>query len=127
MSGEDLEISRRLALVERSVRRYRAALVVVGLIAAAGMVGPSLVGATKAPGTVQAKIFQVVDDNGVVRAALDTAGDDADLILYDKAENRRAVLGNTDLKIPATGSTEHRAPSSLVLLNEHGNVLWEAP
>ena len=67
MSGEDLEIRRRLALVERSVRRYRAALVVVGLIAAAGIVGPSLVGATKAPATVQAKRFQVVDDNGVVR------------------------------------------------------------
>ncbi len=172
MSGENLEISRRLALVERSVRRYRAALVVVGLIAAAGMVGPSLVGATKAPGTVQAKSFEVVDDNGVVRAflgttgdlsvlrlydtagkpraflgttgdgaglltlydkagidraALGTVGDLSGLTLYDKAGKERAVLGNTDLKIPATGSTEHRAPSSLVLLNEHGNVLWEAP
>jgi len=39
----------------------------------------------------------------------------------------RAALGNFDLKNTATGSTEHRAASSLVLLNEQGRVLWEAP
>ena len=38
----------------------------------------------------------------------------------------RAVLGNAGVKL-TTGSTEHRGTSSLVLLNEQGNVLWKAP
>ena len=63
-----------------------------------------------------------------MRAVLGTMGDvTTNLTLYDTAGKERAVMGNTDLKIPATGSTEHRAISSLVLLNEHGNMLWEAP
>ncbi len=127
MDGEAREIGERLALVERSMRRYRAALAAVGLIAAAGLVGPSLLGAAKAPGTIQAKSFQVVDDSGRVTAVLDTHGDGARLILYDKAGKPRAMLGTGDLKIPATGSTEHRAESSLVLLNEKGRMLWKAP
>jgi len=39
----------------------------------------------------------------------------------------RAVLGTTQLKHPDTGSTEIRAPSSLVLFDEEGNVVWSAP
>ena len=39
----------------------------------------------------------------------------------------RAVLGATRLTTPSTGSTEIRAPSSLVLFDEEGKVLWEAP
>lgn len=85
MGSEVEEIRERLAGVESSMRHYRAALAVVGLIAAAGLVGPSLVGPTKGPGTVRANRFEVVDDNGGVRASLATEGDSADLFLYDKA------------------------------------------
>lgn len=215
MDGEAREISERLALVERSMRRYRAALAAVGLIAAAGFAGPSLVGAAKAPEVIQAKRFALVDDNGKVRASLDSIGDfpglalydkagklrtllangddnsgltffdkagrmrealglagndtalalydeagktrvfldtkgddtgldlydkagklraslgtvggDAELALHDEGGKLRAALGNDDFKNTATGSTEHRAASSLVLLNERGRVLWEAP
>jgi hypothetical protein len=193
MDGEVREISERLALVERSMRRYRAALTAVTVIAVAGFAGPSLVGAAKTPAEIQAKRFAVVDDNGSVRAilgnvgdlsgiflydktektraelavgvgythlylfddagknraalgyggdkailfltdhagkpraVLDTSDDDTSLFLADKAGNNRAALGNFDLQSTATGSTEHRASSSLVLLNEQGRVLWEAP
>jgi hypothetical protein len=172
MDGEAKEISERLALVERSMRRYRAALTAVTVIAAAALAGrPSLVGAEKAPGVVQAKSFELVDDNGRVgaslgsagdvtslafydkkgkpraslgnsgdatflafydktgkttRVALSTTGDNASLRLNDEAGKMRAVLGNWALKL-ANGPTEHREASSLVLLNEQGNVLWKAP
>ncbi len=139
------------------------------MIAAAALAGrPSLVGAEKAPALVQAKSFELVDDNGRVgaslgsagdvtfydkkgkpraslgnsgdatflafydktgkttRVALSTTGDNASLRLNDEAGKMRAVLGNWALKL-ATGSTEHREASSLVLLNEQGNVLWKAP
>ncbi len=193
MDGKATEIDERLALLEKSMRRYRAALAAVTSIAAVGLAGPSLVGASKAPQVIQAKRFEVVDDNGTVRASLNTdndgeglalydkagrlraglgeiadnvslaladragktrvelvsfedqadlrlndrtenervflatRGDNASLILHDEAGKMRAALGNFDLEITATGSTEHRAASSLVLLNEQGRVLWEAP
>jgi len=96
-----------------------------------------------APGLV------LYDKAGELRAALGIAGDAPDLGLYDKAETprvglsvgddgpalrlydkagkERAALGTTELKNTATGSTETRAESSLVLFNQRGRVLWEAP
>jgi len=53
--------------------------------------------------------------------------EDALVSLYDDEQRLRAVLGTTELKHTDTGSTEIRAPSSLVLLNEEGNVVWSAP
>jgi len=53
--------------------------------------------------------------------------EDALLSLYDDEERPRAVLGTTQLKHPDTGSTEIRAPSSLVLFDEEGKVVWSAP
>jgi len=53
--------------------------------------------------------------------------EDAFLSLYDDEERRRTVLGTTQLKHPNTGSTEIRAPSSLVLFDEEGKVVWSAP
>jgi hypothetical protein len=172
MYGEAEEISERLALVEKSMRRYRAALAAVTVIAVAALaVGSPLVGAAKAPEVIQAKNFEVVDNNGRVSASLANAGDLTSLAFFDKtgkpraslgnigdatylaiydntgkttrvalsttgnyaslrfndeAGKMRAVLGNGDLKL-ANGSTEHREVSSLVLLNEQGNVLWKAP
>ncbi len=215
MGSEAEEIRERLALVERSMRRYRTALAAMGLIAVAALAGPSLVGAAKVPAVIQAKAFQMVDDSGRVRAmlatvhnntrldlfdeagkarvVLDTAGnttglhlydeagkggasletasntavlylfdeaskrrvrletaggttglylnDDAQklrvrlnttghitgLYLFDKARKERVILGNIDLQSTATGSAEHRSASSLVLFDEHGRVLWQAP
>jgi len=47
--------------------------------------------------------------------------------LYDSKGDVRTVLGSTRLKNTSTGSTEMRAPSSLVLFNEEGDVVWSAP
>jgi len=215
MDKEAGEITERLEALERSMRRYRAALVAVAIVAAAGFVGLPLVGAAKSPGVIQAKGFEVLDDSGTVRAGLGvttggprlrlydkggtprvmldavgdaaglvfadkagkpraslvTLGDEAELVfddkagkaranlatagegaalrfydkagtpraglvavaegaalrLYDKAGKSRAALGNFDLELPATAATEHRAESSLVLLNQEGRVLWKAP
>ena len=69
----------------------------------------------------------LLDKAGKVRASLVVVGDDVGLGLLDKAGNTRAALGNKDLKDTRTGSTEHRAASSLVLFSEKGKVLWEAP
>jgi len=48
------------------------------------------------------------------------------LTLYESGDER-AILGTTDLKNNRTGSTEIRAPASLVLFDEEGNVVWSAP
>jgi len=53
--------------------------------------------------------------------------DGAILSLSFSDPNTRTVLGTTQLKHPDTGSTEIRAPSSLVLFDEDGKVLWSAP
>lgn len=49
------------------------------------------------------------------------------LQLYDKDGNERAVLGQTELEVRRTGSTEKRSASSLVLFDKEGKVLWRAP
>jgi hypothetical protein len=67
------------------------------------------------------------DKSGKPRAMLGARGIDTSLDLYDEAGTLRASLGNGDLKNSETGSTEHRAESSLVLFKEDGKVAWEAP
>jgi len=49
------------------------------------------------------------------------------LQLWDSNNQIRAVLGPTDLIIPETKVEIKRPLSSLVLFNEKGNVVWEAP
>jgi hypothetical protein len=68
-----------------------------------------------------------LDLEGYLRAVLnlDTEGNPS-LTLNDIKETR-AVLGSVYLKNTATGSTERRAPSSLVLFRENGKLLWSAP
>ncbi|MBF6560602.1 MAG: hypothetical protein IVW56_09945 [Candidatus Binataceae bacterium] len=85
------DIAERLARVEGQMRRYRAALVGVALIAAVGAGAPSLLGAAKVPATIQAKAFEVVDNAGTVRASLRTGGDGVGLVLYDKAGTPRLL------------------------------------
>jgi len=48
------------------------------------------------------------------------------LTLSDSGDTR-AIIGTTELKNNRTGSTEIRAPSSLVLFDEDGDVVWSAP
>lgn len=85
------EIMKRLERVERKIRQYRAVLVGVGLIAAVGVGAPPLRSAAIVP-TIRAKAFVVVDDAGVGRALLGTAGDQTMLGLFDKAGKPRAGL-----------------------------------
>ena len=54
-------------------------------------------------------------------------GEEPHISLQDKDGNLRVALGTTRLKHTDTGSTEIRAPSSLVLFDEDGNVVWWAP
>jgi hypothetical protein len=53
--------------------------------------------------------------------------DGPSISLGDQEGVRRAVLGHTVLKILQAGSHEHRAPSSLVLFDKDGKVIWTAP
>jgi hypothetical protein len=66
-------------------------------------------------------------DDEITRIALSLHENEPYLQLMDKNKNQRATLGRTELKHQATGSTEIRHESSLVLSNEKGNVLWAAP
>jgi hypothetical protein len=93
--AEVAEITERLTRIERKLRRCRAALMGVALIAvaAAGRAAPSLLGAAEVPASIiRAKAFEVVDDAGAVRASLATGGGDVGLRLYDKAGSSRAAL-----------------------------------
>jgi len=49
------------------------------------------------------------------------------LILRDESSNNRTILGYTEVKDAVTGVVEKRPPSSLVLFNEKGNAIWQAP
>jgi hypothetical protein len=71
--------------------------------------------------------IQVVDPSGRLRGMLLASSGYTALNLLDETGKMRAILGNADLKSPDTGSTEHRAESSLVLFKEDGKVAWEAP
>src|SRR5260370_924877 len=92
------QIKARLALVERSIRRSRAALAATCLIAAAALAGPALVGADKSPDTLRAKKFELVDDSGTVRAAFSTTSDgsSSNLQLTGKAGEQLALLATDD-------------------------------
>lgn len=68
------------------------------------------------------------DNNMAERLLVETESDGSPrLALKDKGEKLRAVLGTTQLKDKRTGNTETREPSSLVLFDEKGNVVWKAP
>lgn len=49
------------------------------------------------------------------------------LALLDNNGQIRATLGSTELENPLTGSMEKRPPSSLVLFDEDGRIIWSAP
>jgi hypothetical protein len=106
---------------------------------------------TKFKGMVQARGFNVVDEGGNIRAVLTVSTDDYPMVALTNKKNQviaslmvsengkprltlsdetgafRAILGTTDLKQPTTGVIEKRPVSSLVLINEEGNVIWQVP
>jgi hypothetical protein len=49
------------------------------------------------------------------------------LTFLDETGRVRAALGKIELTNPATGLKEKRPCSSLVLMDEHGEVVWSAP
>ena len=70
----------------------------------------------------------LIDKKGVNRTilTLDPIGR-PHLTLKDDKDNARAILGYTSLKHTQTVIGGKRPPSSLVLFNERGEVIWEAP
>ena len=70
----------------------------------------------------------LMDKNGVERIvlALDIEGR-PHLALKNATGDNRVVLGYAALKQTQTGVIEKRPLSSLVLFNEKGNVIWQAP
>jgi len=49
------------------------------------------------------------------------------LTLNDEKESLRTALGCTDLEVTKTGEVQKRPPSSLVLFDKDGKVLFKAP
>jgi hypothetical protein len=49
------------------------------------------------------------------------------LAFFDAEQRRRAVLGVADLQTVTTGATTKTGPSSLVLFDKDGKVIWRAP
>jgi len=88
----------------------------------------------------QARILLIVNDEGIptlillhsdattsgVPMALST-NQGPSIQIYDSENQLRTALGTIHLKNTGTGSTEIRAPSSLVLLDEEGDLVWSAP
>lgn len=70
----------------------------------------------------------LMDNKGVERVilALDIEGR-PHLALKNATGDNRVVLGSAALKQTQTGVIEKRPLSSLVLFNEKGNVIWQAP
>ena len=72
--------------------------------------------------------ISLVDSEDHPRAALTLAADGSPrLALYDEEGTLRTALGSTPLKEVRSGSSEMTGPSSLVLLDRKGTVVFKAP
>jgi hypothetical protein len=49
------------------------------------------------------------------------------IVMKDKKNKPRTVIGNTKFHIPQTNATHRRQVSSIVLFNRRGAFLWSAP
>jgi hypothetical protein len=67
------------------------------------------------------------DENGKSSAGLEVFEDGPRLSLHDANGALRAALGTSALGPDAAGEIESTAPSSLVLFDKEGKVLWRAP
>ena len=59
--------------------------------------------------------------------SLHVGADGSSSVSLKEAMESRAILGNVSLEATKTGDLIQRPLSSLVLLNEKGNVVWKAP
>ena len=71
--------------------------------------------------------FSLLDTQKRIRADLELDADGSPSLTLNDPKHVRAVLGSSYLKNTTTGSTEHRAPYSIVLFREDGKLLWSAP
>ncbi|MFC1537272.1 hypothetical protein ACFL4P_00425 [Gemmatimonadota bacterium] len=77
---------------------------------------------------IRANAFVLEDEDGNILASFNIlAGKFPSLRLYDKDGRKRAVLGSRQLFDARTRMNLIRPPSSLVLFDEDGDVIWEAP
>jgi hypothetical protein len=67
------------------------------------------------------------DDRGEIRAGLGVDAEGPVLGLRDENGRMRAALGATSPEVTLAPRVEKRAESSLVLFDEGGTVMWEAP
>jgi hypothetical protein len=68
------------------------------------------------------------DGEGQMLAKLEvSSGGQVALTLRDEQFRDRAVVGSVALQQTRTGSTEMRPPSSLVLFDTEGRVMWKVP
>ncbi len=67
------------------------------------------------------------DQAGKLRASLSVFKDGPALELFDQKGADRVAIGNTGLETPKTDATENTGPSSVVLFDTKGKVLWRAP
>ena len=95
------------------------------LVDGAGRDRASLV--TDASGSVFLVMF---DANGKPRIDLSVSPIGPALKFYDPTGTTRTVIGSTNLvgsRIAREGIVERQPPSSVVLFNRDGNLLWRAP
>ena len=142
-------VAERLGKVEKQNRRLKSVGIAVLLLVSAVLVIGQAV--PKEPILLEAEAFILRDKNGNVRAGLMLNEDgspsltfldknenlrawlvlDEDgmpsFMLFDENENKRAVLGFTSLEVTKTGEVRNLPPSSLVLFNKEGKVLFKAP
>jgi hypothetical protein len=76
-------------------------------------------------------VFLVMFDSlGKTRANLSVSNDGPSLIFYDAAGHQRTVIGSTTLvgsHVYDNGIAEKAAPSSIVLFDKAGKLLWRQP
>ncbi len=72
--------------------------------------------------------FHITDEDGNIRVWLGINEDGSPFLkLCDADGTGRASLGATQLVTPRTGASRTTAPSSLVLFDKEGTVIWRAP
>ena len=76
-------------------------------------------------------VFLVMFDSaGKTRANLSVSNDGPSLVFYDAAGRQRAILGSTTVvgsHVNENGVAEKAPPSSIILFDKAGKVLWREP
>ena len=105
----------------------------------------------ESPALIQAQEFRLVDKQGKILAALAISSSsnepffiingkdgkhrimlnidegNAQVILKDNDAQTRLILGTSEVTSRVKGTIEKRPPSSLVMFNQDGKLVWSAP